>query len=207
MQELDWQEQWKHHAPGYDQDEQLALIDLSLWTTDCQEKIVKLKAGPGFGDLSHPTTRLVLGFMGGRVRGSSLVDIGCGSGVLGICGLAMGAAFVYAVDVDPEALAHTKENIALNRKQMECAVCLSKNMPPLPQGARWTFLFNMIRTEQQAAWNSLPSLHSLSADIFASGILVEDRQTYLALTKTWGWKQVQEKQEGEWLGFHFRQCE
>jgi ribosomal protein L11 methyltransferase len=204
MEELDWKEQWKHHAPDYDHNQQLAIIDLSAWTSAFEDRFVKLKAGPGFGDLSHPTTRLMLRWMSESVKECHVVDIGCGSGVLGLCALGMGASFVYAVDIDPEALVHTKENAKLNNIRKKCKVCFSKDTPPLPLGVKWTFLINMIRTEQQAAWHSLPSLHSLSADIIASGILVEDRNTYLALVKTWGWHFVAEKQEGEWLGFHFR---
>lgn len=204
MNDFNWQDQWRQHAPGYSEKEQLAIVDVSEWCSNYQDRLIKMRAGPGFGDLSHPTTHLMLRLMGNHMKGKHVVDIGCGSGVLGLCALAMGAAFVYAVDIDPEALAHTAENAKLNHMQSRCIPYFAEDLPALPGRVKWTFLINMIRTEQKAAWTSLPLLHSLPAEIIASGILAEDKQTYVSLVKGWGWTLEHEVQEGEWLGLVFK---
>jgi ribosomal protein L11 methylase PrmA len=72
-------------------------------------------AGGGFGSGQHPSTRLVVEQLVERIAGAERVlDVGCGSGVLGLAALALGAARVVAVDVDPDAVEATRRSAALN---------------------------------------------------------------------------------------------
>jgi len=75
-----------------------------------------IELGPGgFGNGEHPTTRMLLELLIERLRGGERVlDVGCGSGVLGLGALELGAAHVTAVDLKPEAIAATRRNAALN---------------------------------------------------------------------------------------------
>jgi ribosomal protein L11 methyltransferase len=76
--------------------------------------VVELGAG-GFGSGRHPTTRLLIEHLVERITGGERVlDIGCGSGVLGLCALQLGASCVVAVDVKPDAVEATRRNAALN---------------------------------------------------------------------------------------------
>lgn len=76
---------------------------------------VRIDPGLAFGTGSHPTTRLVLGFLERTVRGGERVlDYGCGSGILAIAAAKLGAAQVDAVDLDPEALETTRTNALAN---------------------------------------------------------------------------------------------
>lgn len=77
--------------------------------------VVRLRMGLAFGTGTHPTTALCLEWLEARVRGGErLIDYGCGSGVLALTSLALGAGHVWAVDNDPQALAATADNAALN---------------------------------------------------------------------------------------------
>jgi len=77
--------------------------------------VVRLDPGLAFGTGSHPTTRLVLRFLESGLRaGESVLDYGCGSGILAIAAAKLGAAPVDATDVDPQAIATAKENAAAN---------------------------------------------------------------------------------------------
>ncbi len=69
--------------------------------------------GRAFGTGAHPTTRLCLSFLAELPRGS-LLDIGCGSGVLSIAAVRLGFDPVVAVDVGDAAVAATRENAAAN---------------------------------------------------------------------------------------------
>jgi ribosomal protein L11 methylase PrmA len=75
-----------------------------------------LELGPGgFGSGEHPSTRLLLETLVDRIRGGERVlDVGCGSGVLGLGALRLGASHVVAVDVKPAAVEATRRNAALN---------------------------------------------------------------------------------------------
>ncbi len=75
-----------------------------------------IELGPGgFGSGDHQSTRLLIEQLLGRIRGGERVlDVGCGSGVLGLCALGLGASRVVAVDVKAAAIEATRRNAALN---------------------------------------------------------------------------------------------
>jgi ribosomal protein L11 methyltransferase len=76
---------------------------------------VRLDPGLAFGTGSHPTTRLVLRYLAGQIRGGERVlDYGCGSGILAIAAAKLGASQVDAVDIDPQAVETAAANAALN---------------------------------------------------------------------------------------------
>ena len=77
--------------------------------------IVDLDPGLAFGTGTHPTTALCLHWLDGQdLHGRTVIDFGCGSGVLGIAALKLGAARVVAVDHDPQAVLATRDNAARN---------------------------------------------------------------------------------------------
>jgi ribosomal protein L11 methyltransferase len=77
--------------------------------------VVRLDPGLAFGTGTHPTTALCLQILDSLpVSGRSVIDYGCGSGILGIAALKLGAAHVTAVDLDPQALLATRENAIRN---------------------------------------------------------------------------------------------
>jgi len=77
--------------------------------------VVRLDPGLAFGTGTHPTTALCLQMLDALpLSGSEVIDYGCGSGILGIAALKLGAAHVTAVDLDPQALLATRENAVRN---------------------------------------------------------------------------------------------
>ena len=81
---------------------------------------VMLDPGVAFGTGSHPTTRLCLAWLRRHVkRGCSVLDYGCGSGILAIAAARLGAARVTGVDIDPQALRASATNAARNDVDVE----------------------------------------------------------------------------------------
>jgi ribosomal protein L11 methyltransferase len=81
------------------------------------EVVLELEPGRAFGTGLHETTRLVaqaLADHAAALAGATVLDVGCGSGVLALVALALGAKRAVAVDVDPEAIDETRENAARN---------------------------------------------------------------------------------------------
>jgi ribosomal protein L11 methyltransferase len=77
--------------------------------------VVRLDPGLAFGTGTHPTTALCLQMLEALpLAGRSVIDYGCGSGILGIAALKLGAAHVTGVDVDPQALLATRDNAIRN---------------------------------------------------------------------------------------------
>ncbi|SPJ16483.1 methylase for 50S ribosomal subunit protein L11 [Burkholderiales bacterium] len=76
---------------------------------------VRIDPGIAFGTGTHPTTRLCLAWLDEHLApGSSVLDYGCGSGILSICAAVLGAADVLGVDIDPQALATARSNAERN---------------------------------------------------------------------------------------------
>lgn len=85
--------------------------------------VIRLDPGLAFGTGSHPTTRLVLGFLDRVIRGNEeVLDYGCGSGILAIAAGKLGAGRISAVDIDPVAVAVTRENALANSVDLAAAL-------------------------------------------------------------------------------------
>jgi ribosomal protein L11 methyltransferase len=77
--------------------------------------VVRLDPGLAFGTGTHPTTALCLQVLDSlALEGRTVLDYGCGSGILGIAALKLGARHVVAVDLDPQALIATRDNASRN---------------------------------------------------------------------------------------------
>ena len=82
---------------------------------DANAVVVRLDPGLAFGTGTHPTTALCLQILESLpISGRSVIDYGCGSGILGIAALKLGAVHVTAVDLDPQALLATRDNASRN---------------------------------------------------------------------------------------------
>jgi ribosomal protein L11 methyltransferase len=82
---------------------------------DPQGLILELDPGLAFGTGSHPTTRLCMEWLEAHVgAGMSVLDYGCGSGILAMVAQKMGAAKVQGVDIDPQAIESASANAARN---------------------------------------------------------------------------------------------
>jgi ribosomal protein L11 methyltransferase len=93
---------------------------------------IRLNMGLAFGTGAHPTTALCLDWLDAQLpSGATLLDWGCGSGVLAIAALALGATRAWAVDNDPQALIATTANAALNRVSERLFVGAPSALPPI----------------------------------------------------------------------------
>jgi ribosomal protein L11 methyltransferase len=97
---------------------------------DAQAIIVELDPGLAFGTGTHPTTALCLEWLATRpLSGRTLIDYGCGSGILAIAGLKLGAATAVGYDIDEQAAIATRENARRNQVSERLRV-LSPQEPP-----------------------------------------------------------------------------
>ncbi|SDA16559.1 [LSU ribosomal protein L11P]-lysine N-methyltransferase [Nitrosospira sp. Nsp18] len=98
-------------------------ISFRLWIVPSWHEIpdtaaVNLILDPGlaFGTGSHPSTQLCLGWLDETLRGGEdVLDYGCGSGILAIAALKLGAGHVVGIDIDPQAVAASRANAILNQ--------------------------------------------------------------------------------------------
>ena len=116
MEDADWENNWKQFYKPMEIGDRLIVIP--EWeSTGVPEGRVALRLNPGltFGTGSHATTRLCLTALEEAVHGGETVlDLGCGSGILSIAALRLGAASAKAADIDEKCLTVAYENAALN---------------------------------------------------------------------------------------------
>ena len=94
---------------------------------------VELDPGLAFGTGTHATTRLCLEWLDGQpLEGATLIDYGCGSGVLGIAAARLGAGRVIALDIDPQALIATRDNALRNSVTIEVLPAATRPVPGAP---------------------------------------------------------------------------
>lgn len=183
---INWEEQWAFFAENFYDGK--AHIDLG-------EKTLLLLPGPGFGDLSHPTTALMLEMMKTHVTGESVLDIGTGSGILTLAALLLGARFAHGIDIDPDALLHAEKNNVLNGLEARFSKTLPNKLPPS------IVLMNMILSEQRLAFSS--RANQAAKLWITSGILATQATEYLAQASDWGWELHSTHRRSDWLGFVF----
>jgi ribosomal protein L11 methyltransferase len=93
---------------------------------------VKLHMGLAFGTGEHPTTALCLEWLDAALEpGAIVLDYGCGSGVLAIAALALGASRAWAIDNDEQALIATRDNARLNGCETRIVIGAPESLPAL----------------------------------------------------------------------------
>lgn len=100
---------------------------------DANAVIMTLDPGLAFGTGTHPTTALCLEWLDGQdLAGKTVIDYGCGSGILAIAALLLGAERVICVDIDPQALTATQQNAATNGVAARIETCLPEAFSAAP---------------------------------------------------------------------------
>jgi ribosomal protein L11 methyltransferase len=136
LEDKDWEREWMRHYQPMCFGSRLWVCP--SWIPPPQPDAVNILLDPGlaFGTGTHPTTELCLRELDGMaLQGVSAVDYGCGSGILAVAALKLGAASVLGVDNDPQALAASRDNAGRN------AIDTDRLLLALPGQAdtdRWT---------------------------------------------------------------------
>jgi ribosomal protein L11 methyltransferase len=144
---------------------------------------VIIDPGRAFGTGAHPTTRLCLELLLELPRGS-LLDIGCGSGVLAIAGARLGFAPVLAIDVAEAAIEATRANARCNHVEIEvrCLDALTDELPPVD-----TALANIALEPMQMLGARLRAPHLVTSGYLASEELELPGYRRLTRRRSEGW--------------------
>jgi ribosomal protein L11 methyltransferase len=153
---------------------------------------IVIEPGRAFGTGGHATTRLCLLLLSERKPGS-LVDVGCGSGVLAIAAARLGFQPVVALDHDPAALEATRRNAALNGASLECRLADALTAP-LPSAD-----VTVANISAEAVRRLGPAV--ASPTFVTSGYLEQDRPSLN------GFRHERREVEGGWAADVFRRAE
>lgn len=115
LEDKDWEREWMKHYHPIQCGERLWICP--SWLAPPHPECTNLLLDPGlaFGTGTHPTTFLCLQWLDSiKLEGKTVIDYGCGSGILAIASLLLGAATTTCVDIDPQALTATADNAQRN---------------------------------------------------------------------------------------------
>ncbi|EKP0299388.1 50S ribosomal protein L11 methyltransferase [Aeromonas veronii] len=130
LEDKDWVREWMDHFHPMQFGERLWICPSWRDVPNPDAVNVMLDPGLAFGTGTHPTTALCLQWLDGLdLSGKTVVDFGCGSGILGIAALKLGAARVIGIDIDPQAIQASRDNAARNGVADQIELYLPADQP------------------------------------------------------------------------------
>ena len=205
-----WMEAWKQHYKPILIGKRLVIVPAWLDSPDPGRVAIKINPGMAFGTGTHPTTQLCLELIEksmSDLRGPgrlNVIDVGCGSGILSIAALKLGAASVVGVDIDPESVKNSRENAEINGIGDELLLG-NGSVKEILEGK-----FSL-RTAQLVVANilapviirlfdsGLGELLGSEGVLLLSGILQDQAQEVIEAAQLKGLKMQEKRQMGDWV--------
>jgi len=179
LEDQPWETLWTEHYQPIQCGEKLWICP--SWREPPNPDAVNLSLDPGlaFGSGTHATTFLCLQWLDAQVlAGKTVIDFGCGSGILAIAALLLGAKQVVATDNDPQALLATRENARRNDlSEAQLSVCLPQD---LNIGAADIVLANILAEPLITLAGQLTALTAPSGLLCLSGMIASQTEAVMS---------------------------
>lgn len=199
-----WEREWLSQFKPMKFGEHLWICPSGFAVEEADAVILHLDPGLAFGTGTHPTTKLCLEWLDGNLRpGKTLLDYGCGSGILGIAGRLLGAKDIVAVDNDPQALIATEDNARRNGVQDELVACLPedfKRADTYPE-VYDVVVANILAQPLVELAHQLSRYVASGGDLVLSGIMSSQKEW---VRKAYRMDLVAEWEFDGWVCLHFR---
>ena len=205
IQERDWAVAWKRHVPILRVGRRVVIRpSWRRYRAADEEAVVILDPGMAFGTGLHPTTRLCLQGLEawadeGRLAGRDLLDLGCGSGILGLAAIRLGARRVLGLDTDPLAVSATLANARRNR--LAGRVRAVQGSLPSPDGAAELIAANLVAGLLVELAGELADALRPGGRLLAGGIFLDRTAAVATAFEAAGLRILGRRSEGEWLTF------
>ena len=203
---LSWKQHWQADPVGK------GLLILPAWLPcppeHAERRLIAMDPGSAFGTGSHPTTRLCLealellaAMTPEGLAGLRVADLGCGSGVLGLAALRLGAASVAAADTDSLAVRATADNAALNgltpqvRVQLGSVEALAELLEAQPADL---LLCNILAPVIQALCPAFNTVLAANGVGLLSGLLVDQAPALQLALRDEGWQAELTAEQSQW---------
>ena len=195
----DWANNWKKYYKPLEIGEKLAIVP--EWEAYDNDKRIVIKINPGmaFGTGTHESTYMCLELLERYVKkDDEIFDIGCGSGILAIAGLKLGAKRALAVDIDDKCIDASHENADLNN--LEDKMDIKKgNLLDVVKGRADLIVSNIIAEIIVDEIKNLKNHMDKGGIFITSGIIKERRQMVIDALKENGFKIIDELEKNNWV--------
>ena len=207
-----WMEAWKQHYKPILIGERLVILPAWMDSPEPNRVAIKIDPGMAFGTGTHPTTQLCLELMQYYFDRSKIenrkseivIDVGCGSGILSIAALKLGAAAALGVDIDAASIQNARENAETNHIDEELILGVGSVQEILYGKFAFTkaplVVANILAPVIVRLFDAgLADLIEQGGAIILSGILQEQEQTVIEAGQAKGLSMTQRRQMGDWV--------
>lgn len=204
----DWENNWKqyfHPIPVGNK-----LLIRPVWEQEfepCGRAVLNLEPGLAFGTGTHETTRLCLETLEKYVSDdTTLLDIGCGSGILSIAALLLGAKNATGVDIDPLAVKTAEENGHTNNLGQPELTVLQGNLTDKVSGKFSVVVANIVADIIISLCKDVESFMQKDAVFITSGIIDTRENDVLMAFEKYGFSVIERRSERGWVCFVCKRC-
>lgn len=199
----DWENNWKDYFKSIPVGKKLMIHP--VWDDDFDpgdRAVLDIEPGLAFGSGGHDTTRLCLEMMEDYVtRDTEFLDVGCGSGILSVSALLLGAKKAVAVDIDPLAVKRARENAELNGFDEMRYTALEGDLADKVTGKFNVVAANIVADVIILFCSQVKEFMSDDAVFITSGIIDTREPDVLEAFKKYGFSIVERRERGGWLCF------
>ena len=205
VEDEDWMAAWKQHYHPIPIGQRLLILPAWIEQQDPARIAVKIDPSMAFGTGTHPSTQLCMECIEQYTQvGQAVIDVGCGSGILSIAALLLGASRALGVDIDRAAIRSTQENAAANRVEEQLEVGQG-SIEEIQQGRFSLLSAPLVLTNILAPViirlfaAGLAELIDPCGHIVLSGILVDQAPSVEAAAQAHGLQFVERRQMSDWV--------
>lgn len=202
VEDRDWSEEWKKGYKPFKVSD--SLVIKPTWEEYSQKKdeiIINIDPGMAFGTGTHETTSLSLEELSAAdLKDKTVFDIGCGSGILSIAAILLGAKSAYAVDIDPLAIKATKENAVVNKVDKQLTAEIRDIISDQATGEKYDVVVS--NTLYIVLVSLVPKLRDYLKGrglFLCSGLLKTQKEDMEDCLRKHGFKILGIREDGEWI--------
>lgn len=200
----DWIDVWKKHFRPIHLGRIVVVPEWIEYAPEADEKVVLLDSNMAFGTGEHETTSMCVELMQEYITADSVcIDVGCGSGILGISAIKLGAARAYLTDIDPIAVESALHNADLNGVADKTVVAHS-NLLENTQVQGDIMMANITGEVLKMLAPSIPKNLKKDGVLILSGIIESRLKMVKSAYEAVGMKVVSERRKGEWFALVLR---
>ena len=201
----DWATAWKkYYKPFHISDSVVVKPSWEEYEKQAEEIVIEMDPGMAFGTGTHETTRLCSQLLEKYVKkGDSVIDVGCGTGILSIIAVKLGASHAVAIDIDEVAARVSKENCSINGVLDAIDVRKGVLADLQPQKAD-IVVANIIADVVIKLSANIPSYLKKGGVLLTSGIIRERKDDVISAYTGLGFKLMNILEMGEWVAIVFK---
>ena len=199
--EKDWADAWKDYFNVTRITDRIVIKpEWKPHTPSPEDIVIHIDPGMAFGTGTHPTTAMCLELIEAYLNpGLTVLDVGCGSGILMIAAAKLGAASLTGIDTDPMAVDITRDNLAKNKIDPSCFDLSATTLDTLPPTAHDLVVANIIAQVIVDITGDIKQRMAPDGHAILSGIIRERKPDVLKALSDHNLSVIKEKNMGEWV--------